>query len=205
VAGLKVNITPSDITRTYTVHEKYRLRDAIAAKIDTYRQSMKYSGFQQILAQEFASRLEVSPEVAFHYDPKQYPANWYYEGRYQFQKHYYPQVGELKAEGEEFECARRLDLLPQVKFWVRNLNRQPNYSFWLQTSTDKFYPDFVAQLNDGRWLVMEYKGQQFLDSADTKEKKTVGELWEARSKGKCLFRMATAANLDRLENLVEGK
>ena len=36
--------------------------------------------------------------------------------------------------------------------------RQPN-SFWLQTSSDKFYPDFVALLNDGRVLVVEYKGR----------------------------------------------
>jgi type III restriction enzyme len=75
-----------------------------------------------------------------------------------------------------------------VKYWVRNLERRST-SFWLQTSTDKFYPDFVVLLTDGRRLVVEYKGAPLLGSDDTKEKKEVGELWEARSKGTCLFRL----------------
>jgi len=45
-----------------------------------------------------------------------------------------------------------------VKFWVRNLVRS-DFAFWLSTSSDRFYPDFVAQLKDGRFLVAEYKGE----------------------------------------------
>lgn len=48
--------------------------------------------------------------------------------------------------------------MKEVKYWVRNLAVQPRTSFWLPTSTDRFYPDFVAELVDGRVLVMEYKG-----------------------------------------------
>jgi len=33
--------------------------------------------------------------------------------------------------------------------WVRNIERQEQFSFWLPTSTDYFYPDFVAELADG--------------------------------------------------------
>jgi len=36
--------------------------------------------------------------------------------------------------------------------------RSPQHSFWLQTSTDRFYPDFVCKLRDGRILGVEYKG-----------------------------------------------
>jgi len=64
-----------------------------------------------------------------------------------FQKHYYRAIGELKDEGEEFACAQFIDRLPQVKHWVRNMDRR---GFWFQTSTDKFYPDFVAELMDER-------------------------------------------------------
>ena len=32
-----------------------------------------------------------------------------------------PEIGDLKPEGEEFDCAVFLDSLPEVKFWVRNL------------------------------------------------------------------------------------
>jgi len=64
--------------------------------------------------------------------------------------------------GEEAECAAFLDSLAEVRFWVRNLERD-DCSFRLQTSTDKFYPDFVAELRDGsrrkgkslRWYAKE--------------------------------------------------
>ena len=76
-----------------------------------------------------------------------------------------------------------------MKYWIRNVAKHPN-SFWLPTSTDKFYPDFVAMLNDGRILVVEYKGAHLIDSADTREKKQIGDLWQAKSGGKGLFLMA---------------
>lgn len=98
-------------------------------------------------------------------------------------------IGELKSDGEEFECAVFLDELPGVKTWVRNLERRADSSFWLQTSTDKFYPDFVALLMDGRILVVESKGEDRWSNDDSKEKRAVGDLWADRSKGKCLFVM----------------
>ena len=57
----------------------------------------------------------------------------------------------------------------------------------MPTATDKFYPDFVALLNDGRYLVVEYKGAHIAEGSDTAEKRTVGELWERRSDGKGMF------------------
>ena len=83
-----------------------------------------------------------------------------------------------------------------LKYWIRNVARHPN-SFWLPTSTDKFYPDFVALLGDGRLLGVEYKGAYIADGLDTAEKRTVGELWERRSAGKGLFIVA--------EKTVDGK
>jgi len=37
------------------------------------------------------------------------------------------------------------------------IGKASGHSFWLQTSTDKFYPDFVCKLKDGRVVVVEYK------------------------------------------------
>jgi len=54
----------------------------------------------------------------------------------------------------------------------------------------RFYPDFVARLDDGRLLVVEYKGAHIAEGADTAEKRTIGELWERESAGTCLFVMA---------------
>ena len=118
------------------------------------------------------------------------PAAWLYSGALQFKKHFFGGIGELKASGEEFECAKLLDAAPQVKFWIRNLAQRPETSFWLQTSTDRFYPDFVAMLQDGRILALEYKGEHLADTADTLEKTNVGALWASKSAGKGLFLMA---------------
>lgn len=60
----------------------------------------------------------------------------------------------------------------------------------MRTSTDYFYPDFVVVLNDGRILVIEYKGEPYKTNDDSKEKKNLGELWAEKSNGKCLFLMA---------------
>ena len=90
--------------------------------------------------------------------------------------------------GEEAECAAFLDTLAEVRFWVRNLERE-DCSFWLQTSTDKFYPDFVAELRDGRFLAVEYKGEDRWGNPDSKEKRDLGALWSERSGCRCLFVM----------------
>ncbi|MBI4320053.1 MAG: hypothetical protein HY675_16300 [Chloroflexi bacterium] len=36
---------------------------------------------------------------------------------------------------------------------------------------------------------MEYKGEDRWSNEDSKEKRDIGEVWEARSEGKCLFVM----------------
>lgn len=89
-------------------------------------------------------------------------------------------------------------MLPEVKFCVRNLERKPLHSFWLQTSTDGFYPDFVCLLNDGRYLVVEYKGLQLWSADDACEKREIGELWEARSSGQCLFIMPNGPDFNAI-------
>ena len=90
--------------------------------------------------------------------------------------------------GEEMQCAQEIDRLPEATYWIRNVARHPA-SFWLPTATGKFYPDFVALLNDGRSFVVEYKGAHIAEGSDTDEKRAVGALWEQRSKGKGLFLM----------------
>ena len=88
--------------------------------------------------------------------------------------------------------------MPEVKAWVRNTSQQP-HSFWLQTATDKFYPDFVALLFDGRYLVIEYKGSHIASADDAKEKRLVGELWADRSGGSCLFLMIEDKGFSRID------
>ena len=145
----------------------------------------------------------VRPEVCFSYDPDPlnypYPPNSLHPGQHAFRKHYYPVVGDLKPGGEEYQCAQFLDSRPQVETWVRNLERRPNHSFWLQTSSDRFYPDFVCRLLDGRTLVVEYKGAHLWGAPDAQEKMVIGKLWEERSAGKCLFVMPEGPDFGAIE------
>ncbi len=171
--------------------EKYRLREAARKKVDSVRKGVKSDAFQQALFSVTDYELVSSPDLCFTFDPEEYPypPNSLFEGRHHFKKHYYKVVGDMKAEGEEFQCAQLLDNHPKVKRWIRNLEGRPGYSFWLQTSTDRFYPDFVCELTDGRYLVVEYKGFDRWSDDDSKEKQAIGQVWEDKSDGQCLFVM----------------
>ena len=180
------------------IRNKYALKDAAETKIDSYRQNIHQAAYEGFLLPECATPVVVSPNHCFSFEPHNYGYNTRYTGAYQFKKHYYADVGDLKSKGEEFQCAQFIDTLPQVKYWVRNLERKPLCSFWLQTSTDKFYPDFVCLLKDGRYLVVESKGDHFWTAADAREKREIGKLWEKRSGGKCLFIMPKGPDFDAI-------
>ena len=171
--------------------EKYRLKEAARKKVDEYRKAAKTQAFALALFSTSEFELVVKPERCFTFDPENYPypPNSLYAGRHNFHKHYYPVVGDMKSDGEEFQCAQLLDTNPKIKRWVRNLEGRPQHSFWLQTSTDRFYPDFVCELTDGRFLVVEFKGFDRWSDDDSKEKRTIGKKWEELSEGGCLFLM----------------
>jgi type III restriction enzyme len=190
-------------TLSHLVKEKFRLRIAIENLIQKYRQAARKQAYQGFLLPGCATPLVVRPEICFTYDtdPMKYPYppdNSLYPGQHSFHKHYYPTVGELNNHGEEFDCAMFIDTLPEVKAWVRNLDRRPRDSFWLQTSSDRFYPDFVCLLNDDRYLVVEYKGQDRWSNDDSEEKRMIGGVWADRSGGKCLFVMPNGYDMDAL-------
>ena len=131
--------------------------------------------------------METSASLPFIIGADRYAPNRYYTGSIKFNHHAFPEIGEMNSE--EQACAQYLDQMPQTKRWVRNLERQWDASFWLPTATDKFYPDFVVELVDGRWLVVEYKGEYLWSNDDSKEKRVIGTLWADRSAGSCLFVM----------------
>jgi type III restriction enzyme len=171
---------------------KFILARALAEKIRVCRNTAYERGYNDVLFGPQAA-VETSYDYEFRYEPGIYPvpAGSLCRSGYKWRKHFYPPApGELEAKGEEFECAQALDMLPAVKSWVRNLERQPAASFWLPTATDRFYPDFVAQLWDDRLLVVEYKGGLTGQTTDTAEKRLIGELWEAKSAGRGLFLVA---------------
>lgn len=183
-------------TLTALVRARFQLAQALIKEIDRLRQLAMNKGFQGRLMDMRVPSLEEMVHFSFHYEPGQYPARNVYNGSYEFNKHFYPVIHDLKERtpagriSEEFLCAQALDSVPKVKQWVRNIERQPRFSFWLPTSTDYFYPDFVAELDDGRVLAVEYKGEIYRTTDDSREKIQVGEQWERSSNGRCLFLFA---------------
>lgn len=100
-------------------------------------------------------------------------------------------------------AAVAIDDHPKIKHWVRNVDRTA-WSYALPTSTDLFYPDFVAELVDGRKLVIEYKGADRTDNADSREKRNIGQRLQEVSGGGVVFLWAelsrsggVAAQIDR--------
>ncbi len=178
---------------------KFILARKVREKIAAIRQKERNGVYQRCLFAPNA-RVCVSFDRAFAFKDGMYRDVRRYRGRWKPRKHF---LGPDRVpafdgaeDGEEIRCAQALDSLPGVKFWIRNVARRPD-SFWLPTATDKFYPDFVARMEDGRLLVVEYKGAHIADGPDTAEKRTIGALWERESGGKGLFVLA--------ERSVEGK
>ncbi len=168
---------------------KFLLARRIRDKIDSIRREERKSVYQARLF-EPGAKPEVSFDNAFVFRDGMYQGERRYRGRWQPGKHFLGSHAvpafDGADDGEEIQCAQTLDNLPLVKFWVRNVARH-RASFWLPTATDKFYPDFVAQLEDDRLLVVEYKGARDAESSDTAEKRAVGELWQRTSNGKGVF------------------
>ena len=180
------------------VRDKFSLSKCLLERIKNHRRALHRNGIQNLLL----SNLLVNDEHVFQFDPNpnKYAYNQLYTGHYQFNKHYYPKIDDLtesQGRDSEYQCAIFIDQLSQVKYWVRNLVRKPN-SFSLQTSTGRFYPDFVCLLRDGRILVVENKGAHLWENA--KEDREIGELWAKRSGGKCLFVMVRNGNFAEIVN-----
>ena len=171
----------NDLLRT-----KFILKDAIKDKINEYKQKAEQTGMQKTLFSTDA-RLQTNFNYNIDFAGKYYVPTVAYRGT-SFNKHYFAQVGDMNKE--EVECARILDTMPEVKYWVRNIEKHA-YSFHLPMANSNFYPDFIALLNDERIFVIEYKGEHLVTNDDSKNKDMIGQLWEKSSNGKCLFLMAT--------------
>ncbi|MDR1149065.1 MAG: DEAD/DEAH box helicase family protein [Spirochaetaceae bacterium] len=195
VEWLRRNIEYLTETRKITLANlmiaKYALLNKLLAKIIAARQQVKNKAFE-LFQSETHKTLDF--KIGFLFTEKVYDGELYYQGSYKFTKHF---LGSNKIPlidggetGEEFQCAKAIDAEPQVKFWLRNVARHPA-SFKLPTSSDFFYPDFVAMLNDNRMLVVEYKGAHLAETPDTREKVNIGEICTKISKGKVLFLLAT--------------
>jgi len=173
------------------VRGKYALRRAIGERVRQLRHDAGKRGVQMLLG-------DIAPVLAlgdngFRFSKAGYDPRTPYVGSWRPKKHLFAQVGDLKHGGEEWMAAFQIDDHPAVKHWVRNVDRTA-WSYALPTATDLFYPDFVAELTDGRKLIVEYKGADRTDNLDSREKRNIGARLQEVSGGDIVFLWA---ELDR--------
>lgn len=160
-------------------YRRPRLRDALDARIAAARGQGHRQRFLALLDDE--SRLNADERLACTFAAGRYAWDWQYNGFVTLPKHFFPQIGNLKSQGEEFECADFIaNRLEGVRDWIRNVERKPG-AFSLPTSKHRFYPDFLLRMRDSRVLVVEYKGANLYDQPDQVEKRRIGELWARRA------------------------
>lgn len=186
--------------------QKFQLRNLLEQQVRGLRTAAAQNACGDFLFGEGRdARVRVGSEYQFEFHPDAYAptrddrGEW---GDYLFEKHYYPRIGAFDSK-EEYQCACWLDRQEGVAFWVRNLVGKPGCSFFLQKGNGRFFPDFVCKLQDGRILVVEYKGaDRYAAAADDR---LIGELWAELSGGTCAFVMVTDRAWPVLEGVIAPK
>ena len=170
---------PRDLQIQELAYRKARLRDALARRIKAARQKGNTQRFLALMGDEPA--LSADSRLQCTFSDGRYAWDWQYNGFVTLEKHFFPQIGNLKSQGEEFDCAHFIaSELEGVKDWIRNVERKPS-SFSLPTSRHRFYPDFLVRMESGHVIVVEYKGADRYDQPEQVEKRRIGELWARRA------------------------
>lgn len=177
---------------------KWELRQVVRQFISELRSERQTGNYDALFAAQ-ADQFATSAELSMIFDEQTYSYNQPYSGATKFNKHYTSIIGDLKPSGEEFDCAAYIDAMDDVRYWIRNVEGKKT-SFWLQLPRQKFYPDFVAMLHDGRILVVEYKGQHLYEAEEPKRQ--IGAVWAEASGGRCLFCMPTERNFEIIRQTV---
>lgn len=179
---------------------KHDLRRAMAQFIADLRGERETGNYSALFATN-AEDFDTHSDLSMIFDEQSYAFNQPYAGATKFNKHFTPLVGDLKPTGEEFDCAVYLDRMDEVRFWIRNVEGKKT-SFWLQLPHQKFYPDFVAMLTDGRILAVEYKGGHLYDGEG--DKRSIGAVWADSSGGHCLFCMPTERGFQIIDQTIKN-
>ena len=183
--ALRHLIDARGFTTDELTYRKFRLREALAERLKKAGRGATAQGFLALLGDE--SHFSVSADMQREFGAGRYAWDWQYNGFVTLKRHFFPQIGNLKSDGEEFECAQFIaNEMEGVECWIRNVERKPS-SFSLPTSSDRFYPDFLIRLENGGIVAAEYKGAHLATGKDSEEKKRIGKLWERRSGGRCAF------------------
>lgn len=167
------------------VRKRHSLADAVIPRIVEHGVDQVRRVAELLFRDQAAARVETSYDLAFSLTEQTYRPYKLFLDPGDFTKHAFEQIAEMN--GEERVCAKYIDTSPHVVRWVRNLEREAAGGWSLPLSPGRFFPDFVAELEDGRVAAIEYKGEDRAMNPDQLHKKCVGELWARQSKGRAVF------------------
>ena len=100
-------------------------------------------------------------------------------------KSYYEKIDRLNKE--ELKFVERVDLLENVKFWVRCREKKDDSFFIQGWKKNKFYPDFIAVTKNNNFVALEWKGEDRVSNEDTQYKEEIGKVWESMNKNLHFF------------------
>lgn len=180
------------------VRKRHELADLAFHRITDHGRKQIRKAAEVLFDGDSERRLETTTEFSFEVAEQDYcPYRQYKDGLFGFQKHAFDLIGEMG--NEESQCAKKIDDHSNVKRWIRNLDTESAGGFSLPLSPGRFFPDFLAELNDERIAIVEYKGGHLAENRKELHKEAVGRLWETRSGGKCVFVRVIDRNWVELE------
>ncbi len=195
--------TEREIELPMLVRKRHELGDLILHRITEHGRKQIRKGAELLFASEAERRLETTFEMAFELAEQDYaPYRQYTEGPFSYQKHAFDLIGAMG--NEESQCAKKIDDHPNVKRWIRNLEHASAGGFSLPLAPGKFFPDFIAELVDGRIAIVEYKGGHLAEQKKETHKEDVGNLWAARSDRSCVFVRVVDRDWPKLEEALNA-
>jgi type III restriction enzyme len=109
-----------------------------------------------------------------------------------FTRHLYERAG--KFNSEELDLALKIDQLENIEWWYRNIEKR---DFYIQGwRHDKFYPDFILKTKSGKYIIVEYKGENLLTNDDIKYKKELGLKWASLAGANHEFHLTSESKID---------
>lgn len=165
------------------VRRRHNLSDVLRSKVADHGRAQVREAMKRLVREEPDS-LHTSDEFCILIEEQNYaPLNKFTGHR--FPKHAFDEIGQMN--GEEAQCAARIDQHPNVARWIRNLDRETQGGFFLPLAPGKFFPDFIVELTDGSIALIKYKMGKLSHHPDELHKKAIGELWASRSSGRARF------------------
>lgn len=180
-----------ELAKNHSIEElslnRFRLRERIQEEVQAIVDAYAKENFDKLLAKD-----EIDTRSSF-YTPEEKILIARLSPEH-FQRHLFERAGYMN--GEETEFAMRIDVLENIEWWYRNREKE---DFYLQGwRAGKFYPDFIIKTKSGKYIVVEYKGEDRLSNEDTSYKEELGQLWEKLNGEVNKFFLVGKATMDNI-------